>query len=213
MHLHAGIDASKLPNGGKDLEIHHIWVGDWDKGITSPQNCVLVSIPSVLDPSLAPPGKHVIHAYTPGNEPYKVWEGLSRGSEEYKKLKEERSQVLWNAVDKALGLVVEKDDKQGSSPKLKAKDLVEVSMIGTPLTHERFLRRKFGTYGPALRADAGNQTLPFARTSIDNLLCTGDSTFPGIGLPAVAASGMLAANSLTSVENHLDMLGRIGLLD
>merc|ERR1712032_141417 len=67
MHLHAGIDASKLP---KVPELHHIWVGDWSKGITSPQNCVLVSIPSVIDPSLAPSGKHVIHAYTPGNEPY-----------------------------------------------------------------------------------------------------------------------------------------------
>ncbi len=69
MHVHAGVDASKLPAGGKDLEMHHIYVEDWAKGITAPQNCVLVSIPSVVDPSLAPEGKHVIHAYTPGNEP------------------------------------------------------------------------------------------------------------------------------------------------
>ena len=54
---------------------------------------VLVSIASVLDPTLAPEGKHVIHAYTPGNEPYGPWEGLQRGSPEYKALKEERSQV------------------------------------------------------------------------------------------------------------------------
>ena len=45
---------------------------------------MLVSIPSVLDPSLAPPGKHVIHAYTPGSEPYDIWEGLDRTSPEYK---------------------------------------------------------------------------------------------------------------------------------
>ena len=196
MHLHAGIDASKLP---KEPEMHHIWVGDWKKGITSPQNCVLVSIPSVLDPSLAPAGKHVIHAYTPGNEPYEVWKDVKRGSEEYKRLKEERSRVLWEAVEKALEID-------------NAKDLVEVSMVGTPKTHERFLRRKYGTYGPALRAEGlGGQTLPFPNTSVRNLLCTGDSTFPGIGLPAVAASGMLAANSLTSVKNHLEMLDKIGL--
>ncbi len=67
---------------------------------------------------------------------------------------------------------------------------------------------KRGTYGPALRADTG-QTLPGVKTSIKNLLCTGDSTFPGIGLPAVAASGMLAANSLTSVGNHLKLLDKL----
>ena len=105
--------------------------------------------------------------------------------------------MLWEAVGKALCV---------DNP----EELAEVSMIGTPLTHERFLRRKFGTYGPALRADTG-KTLPLVQTSVKNLICTGDSTFPGIGLPAVAASGMLAANSLTSVWNHLEMLEKIGL--
>lgn len=38
-------------------------------------------------------GKHVLHAYTPATEPYSLWEGLDRSSPEYKKLKEERSQV------------------------------------------------------------------------------------------------------------------------
>lgn len=32
----------------------------------APQNVCNVSIPSTLDPSLAPPGKHVVHAYTGG---------------------------------------------------------------------------------------------------------------------------------------------------
>ena len=49
-----------------------------------------MSIASVLDPKLAPEGKHVIHAYTPGNEPLDIWDGLDRNSDEYKKLKEER---------------------------------------------------------------------------------------------------------------------------
>ncbi len=30
----------------------------------APQNVINVSIPTVFDPSLAPPGKHLIHAYT-----------------------------------------------------------------------------------------------------------------------------------------------------
>ena len=57
------------------------------------QNVVLISVPSVHGKGLAPPGKHVLHAYTPGTEPYSLWEGLDRRSIEYQKLKEERSEV------------------------------------------------------------------------------------------------------------------------
>jgi phytoene dehydrogenase-like protein len=57
MHLHLGIEAKGLP---PNLACHYIVVNDWEKGVTAPQNVVLVSIPSLLDPSLAPSGKHVI---------------------------------------------------------------------------------------------------------------------------------------------------------
>ena len=36
---------------------------------------VLISIASVEDPSLAPPGKHTLHAYLPATEPFHLWEG------------------------------------------------------------------------------------------------------------------------------------------
>lgn len=36
----------------------------WPLPLQAPQNVVNVSIPTVFDPSLAPPGKHLIHAYT-----------------------------------------------------------------------------------------------------------------------------------------------------
>lgn len=39
------------------------------------QNVVLVSIPSVMDADLAPPGKHTLHAYLPATEPWSLWEG------------------------------------------------------------------------------------------------------------------------------------------
>ena len=54
---------------------------------------VLISVPSVLSPNLAPPGKHVLHAYMPGTEPFSLWEGLDRKSAEYKDLKSQRSEV------------------------------------------------------------------------------------------------------------------------
>jgi phytoene dehydrogenase-like protein len=53
---------------------------------------------------------------------------------------------------------------------------------------------------------------PTGATPLKGLFCCGDSTFPGIGLPAVAASGMIVANSLVPVEKHLTMLQRIRLL-
>ena len=72
MHLHLGIDGKRLPN---DLPCHHMIVNDWQKGVTAEQNVVAVSIPSLLDPTLAPEGKHSIHVYTPATEPYSLWAG------------------------------------------------------------------------------------------------------------------------------------------
>ena len=51
MHLHLGIEASDLP---KDLPCHWLVFNDWEIGVEAPQNVVAVSMPSVLDPSLAP---------------------------------------------------------------------------------------------------------------------------------------------------------------
>ena len=48
-------------------------------------------------------------------------------------------------------------------------------------------------------------------TPIPRLLATGDSTFPGIGLPAVAASGAIAANTLTPLGDHWALLNELGL--
>eukprot|EP00559_Dactyliosolen_fragilissimus_P008790 CAMPEP_0184858370 /NCGR_PEP_ID=MMETSP0580-20130426/3491_1 /TAXON_ID=1118495 /ORGANISM="Dactyliosolen fragilissimus" /LENGTH=105 /DNA_ID=CAMNT_0027354485 /DNA_START=28 /DNA_END=342 /DNA_ORIENTATION=+ len=67
--------------------------------------------------------------------------------------------------------------------------------IGTPLTHQRFLRRYQGSYGPAINTAEGS--FPFPNTPIKQLLVCGDSVFPGIGVPAVAGSGLLSANSVS----------------
>jgi phytoene dehydrogenase-like protein len=96
VHLHLGIDASDLP---EDLECHHLIVNDWSN-TTAEQNVVIVSIPTVFDPSLAPDGKAVVHAYAAANEPWELWEGVQRGTEEYTRLKKERSEVLWKALER-----------------------------------------------------------------------------------------------------------------
>ena len=152
------------------------------------------SITSVLYPSLAPSGKHNIHVYTPGNEPLELWQGLKRNSTEYLAQKETRSQVMWQALARVI-------------PDIRSR--CEVTLVGTPLTHKRFLRRHHGSYGPAI--EAGKALFPGANTPIPGLLCCGDSTFPGIGLPAVAASGAIAANTIAPIDKHLQMLKEIGL--
>ena len=81
---------------------------------------------------------------------------------------------------------------------------VKVTLPASPLTHERFNRRHKGTFGPALRA--GKAKFPYPKSPLPGLFFCGDSVFPGIGVPAVAASGANAASSTVSVWEQLDML-------
>jgi len=190
MHLHIGFDATGLD----DLEVHHLIANRWEGGVDSEQNVVLVSIPSVVDPNFAPPGKHALHTYLPASEPWELWKDLDRKSDEYKRLKEERSQILWTTIEKFI-------------PDIRER--TEVSVVGSPLTHARYLRRHKGTYGPSIKAGEG--LFPGPTTPIRGLYCCGDSAFPGIGLPAVAASGTIAANTLVPIWDHWQMLNELGV--
>eukprot|EP00636_Phaeomonas_parva_P017454 CAMPEP_0118854550 /NCGR_PEP_ID=MMETSP1163-20130328/2715_1 /TAXON_ID=124430 /ORGANISM="Phaeomonas parva, Strain CCMP2877" /LENGTH=594 /DNA_ID=CAMNT_0006787291 /DNA_START=27 /DNA_END=1812 /DNA_ORIENTATION=- len=190
VHLHLGIDATGLEDVVKD--IHHTFVPDMSAPVDGTDNCVLASIPTVLDPGLAPPGKHVVHAYTAGCSDYEDFEKFDRNSEEYKKYRAERVEVLWTCLEKVIPDI---------------RDRAEIIMEGTPLTHERYNRRTRGTYGPGwLPGDGfpGPDTL-----GVPGLLQCGDSTFPGIGIPAVAASGTIAANSIASIGEHWELLSKL----
>ena len=139
-------------------------------------------------------GEAVLHAYLPATEPYDRWEELERTSDEYQALKTARAEPLWEAIERFI-------------PDIRTRAVV--SAIGTPLTHERYLRRHRGTYGPAWAA--GTDSFPGHKSPVEGLWCCGDSTFPGIGMPAVAASGLIAANSIVSVREHWGFLDRIRL--
>lgn len=173
MHLHLGIKADGLA----DLTGHHVVVHDSNVDITVPGNTCMISIPTVWDATLAPAGHHAIHAYT--LEPFAGWEY----GESYQEKKQARSQSLFQALEKII-------------PDLRSRIVLE--SIGTPLTHARFLRRHQGTYGPAIAAGKG--TFPGPQTAIKGLYRVGDSTMPGIGIPAVAASGILCANTLVNPD-------------
>ena len=122
-----------------------------------------------------------LNRYTPATENFERWKGLDRDSSEYLHLKQERSEYLWKVLDKVVPINI--------------RERAHIFKTGTPLTHQRFLRRYNGSYGPAIRAP--DQSFPFPTTPVKNLLLCGDSCFPGIGVPAVAGSGILAANSVS----------------
>mmetsp|Transcript_30372 Transcript_30372/g.90568 ORF Transcript_30372/g.90568 Transcript_30372/m.90568 type:complete len:601 (-) Transcript_30372:415-2217(-) len=199
IHIHAGIDAAGLPPvPSADFPAQWAVVRDWDApgGVESPRNIVLCSMPSLIDPTLAPEGKHVLHAYVPATEPYEWWKGMDRNSDEYRKKKEEAADFLWSAIEEYV-------------PNARERAVPGTVQIATPLTHERFLRRTDGAYGP--RVEAGKHTLPGHKTPLDGLLLCGDYTFPGIGVPATAAAGAITANNLVSVGQHWEMLDKIRL--
>lgn len=175
MHLHLGIRA----NGLEALTGHHVVVHSSQQDITEPGNTCMISIPSVWDRSLAPPGHHAIHAYT--LEPYEGWQH----DEGYEEKKQARSRSLYSAIERVI-------------PDLRQR--IALELIGTPLTHAYFLRRHQGTYGPAI--EAGQEIFSSCHTPISGLYRVGDSTMPGIGVPAVAASGILCANTLVSPNSY-----------
>lgn len=153
IHLHAGIDSTGLPSAPTpDFPTQWAYIRDWDLplGVEAPRNVVLVSMPSLIDPTLAPPNRHVIHTYTPATEPYEDWKHLDRRSNEYKLKKDEAADYLWSAVEQYI-------------PDARKRSDSRVEQIGTPLTHERFLRRSFGSYGPRIQAGKGD-ALPGHKT-------------------------------------------------
>ena len=156
---------------------------------------IAVSNPCVLDRDLAPPGFIVVHAYGAGNEPYERWENLDKLSKEYKEFKEKRAEVLWRAVESIIP---------------DARNRAVIELVGSPITHERFLRRPRGTYGAATE-----DYLKDGSTPIKGLVLCGDGVFPGIGVPSVCISGASAANSMVDICEHwkcMDSLQRKGLM-
>ncbi|MEO0988368.1 MAG: carotenoid isomerase [Cyanobacteria bacterium J06639_14] len=176
LSLHLGVHASAIP---PQTDCHQILLDDW-ADLEAAGGTLFVSIPTLLDPSLAPCDRHIIHAFTPSW--LSDWQGLS--SQQYVEQKQTLAQQLIQRLERIF-------------PGLSAA--IDHCSIGTPRTHRRFLGRSDGTYGPMpsykLRGLLG---MPFNRTSIPGLYCVGDSTFPGQGLNAVAFSGFACAHRLAA---------------
>ncbi|PSN17880.1 carotene isomerase [filamentous cyanobacterium CCP5] len=174
--LHLGIRAEALPPA---TDCHHILLEAWPQ-MEAPEATLFVSIPTLLDPDLAPPGRHIIHAFTPSW--MADWQDLN--SREY----QAKKQAVANAMVRRLEELI---------PGLE--DAIDFREVGTPRTHRRFLGRLDGTYGPIpLGTPRGLLGMPFNRTAVPGLYCVGDSTFPGQGLNAVAFSGFACAHRIAA---------------
>lgn len=198
MHLHVAIPKSAIK--AEKLLPNYAVVRDFSQSLETPGNVSLISLPSLLDHDVCPEGFVIAHAYAPATERYELWRDVGYGSEEYDRMKVERARPLIDAMERIFGV----DDLLG---------VAEISMIGTPLTHERFLFRKDGSYGPKVNAAGGTGLdigipLPGGVDFPNHLHCVGDGTFPGIGVPAVAASGWIVANGLLSIKEQERLLDR-----
>ncbi len=172
LSVHLGIDAQVVPDG---FHCHHLLLEHWE-AMEAEQGVVFVSMPTLLDPSLAPAGRHILHTFTPSSMEH--WQGL--GPSAYRAKKEADAARLIGRLEAIL-------------PGLKGA--IRHQEIGTPRSHRRFLGRMGGSYGPipALRLP-GLLPMPFNRTGLRHLYCVGDSCFPGQGLNAVAFSGFACAH-------------------
>jgi prolycopene isomerase len=174
LSLHLGVNAEVLPQG---TECHHVLLEDWQK-MDQEQGTIFVSIPTLLDPSLAPPNRHIIHAFTPSW--LTTWQNLSPS--QYQTQKTAAAEQLIQRLESLF-------------PGLAGA--IDYQEVGTARTHRRFLGRTEGTYGPIpARKLLGLLGMPFNRTSVPGLYCVGDSTFPGQGLNAVAFSGFACAHRI-----------------
>ena len=172
--IHLGVEKSLL---SKDFNCHHIIVENWEE-LENEKGVIFVSIPTLLDSSLAPEGKHIIHAFTPSS--IIEWENLSR--DEYLEKKEKYFSFLVGKISK----IIPNLDKN-----------IDHREIGTPKTHRKFLGRHEGSYGPIpTKKLLGLLPMPFNTTKVKNLYCVGDSCFPGQGLNAVAFSGYACAHKI-----------------
>ena len=174
LSLHLGIDAQIVPQA---YHCHHLLLERWEE-MEAEQGVVFVSMPTLLDPELAPAGRHIVHAFTPSSMEH--WQGLTPAA--YQAKKQADADRLIGRLEAIL---------PGLSGAIRHRE------VGTPRSHRRFLGRMGGSYGPipALRLP-GLLPMPFNRTGISGLYAVGDSCFPGQGLNAVAFSGFACAHRI-----------------
>jgi prolycopene isomerase len=139
---------------------------------------MMVSIPTMLDPSLAPPGQHVLSVLI--NVPYHYQERWGGGDpERYRRIKEDFSQKILRQLE--LKLI----------PGLR--DHLLFYEAATPLTLERYTGNELGAmYGLASTPQQVGNLRPPHETPIPGLYQVGHYTRPSHGIVGASLSGFIA---------------------
>ena len=171
-----------LPAG---VEHHNIHFGhDWDgafrallrNGTRMPDPSLLVSVPSLHEPSMAPADRHVLYVL----EPVPNLDG----------------NVDWTAERPRA-----RADLEAALQRLGYPASIEVDELVDPLGWEAQGMER-GT--PFALSHTFRQTGPFRPGNLERrapgLVFTGSGTVPGVGVPMVLVSGELAAERVSAME-------------
>jgi phytoene desaturase len=173
--MHLGVRGA-LPSDTAHHNIH--FGGQWEDafrcllhdGRRMPDPSFLVTVPTIGDPSMAPPGRHVLFAL----EPVPNLDGQLDWTTERERARDELQMRL---------------DARGYPSEVEVEEIVDPSdwqrsgmERGTPFA----LAHRFFQSGPFR---PGN-----VNTKAPGLVFTGSGTVPGVGVPMVLLSGRLAAD-------------------
>jgi phytoene dehydrogenase-like protein len=149
---------------------------------------IIVSIPTLLDASLAPIGQYLIKVLV--TVPFHYQEKWGKGnSEQYRRLKEEFSQRILEQLE--LRLI----------PNLRKRILFYEA--ATPLTLERYTGNERGAmYGLASTPGQIGNGRPSHRTPIPGLFRVGHYTRPSHGIVGAALSGLFAARAILQTKER-----------
>ncbi len=171
------VKEAAIPEGTRSIEFFVNNVNDVLGGN------IIIYIPSIADPSIAPTGTHSITIMAPSKTEWPRPADRLYRSEEYNKMKTEEGEEVIDLVE---GLIF---------PDLR-ENIITLD-IGTPSTIERFTMKSFGNIGgPKLTIKQGFFNRLKAKSDWKNLYCVGDSTAMGEGVISATMSGVGAANQI-----------------
>ncbi|MBM4339316.1 MAG: NAD(P)/FAD-dependent oxidoreductase [Deltaproteobacteria bacterium] len=149
---------------------------------------LIVSIPTLMDPSLAPEGQHIVKVLVVA--PYHYQERWGAGdSKTYRRIKEEFSRKILQQLESKL------------IPGLR--DHLLFSEAATPLTLERYTGNEQGAmYGLASTPGQIGNFRPPHQASIPGLFQVGHYTRPSHGIVGASLSGLFAARAILQKSKH-----------
>ena len=162
-----------------DLEEEHRMLR---RGEVPKNPTLIVSIPTLLDPLLAPPGQHLLKVLVTVPHGYRErWGGAS--PERYHQIKEEFSQHILQLLE--LKLIAH------------LREHLLFYEAATPLTLERYTGNERGAmYGLASVPQQMGPSRPPNRTPIPGLFQVGHYTRPSHGIVGASLSGLFCARSI-----------------